>query len=96
MYDGLLFISKTLEMYGLEKQVKIIAATSIYTAFAVLQLHALGADAIRMQNCMPAADYKENSFEHTNNLRNKIIRNTTEIMQACGYTNFQDITLLKM
>jgi hypothetical protein len=96
LYDGLLFISKTLEMYGLEKQVKIIAATSIYTAFDVLKLHALGADAIRMQNCMPADDYKENSFEHTNNLRYKIIRNTTEIMKACGYTNFQDITLTSL
>ena len=45
---------------------------------------------------MPADDYKENSFEHTNNLRNKIIRNTTEIMKACGYTNLQDVTLTSL
>ncbi|MEO8711552.1 MAG: glutamate synthase-related protein, partial [Parafilimonas sp.] len=97
LYEGLLFVSKTLEMYGLEKQVKIIAATSIYTAFDVLKLHALGADAIRMQNCTLADDDKENQpFEYTDNLRNKIIRNTTEIMKACGYTNFKDITLTSL
>jgi hypothetical protein len=93
LYDGLLFISKILEMYGLKKHVKIIAATSIYTAFDVLKLRALGADTIRMQNLMIADYRKKPSVKYTADLRSNIIRNIKKIMKACGYANIQDITL---
>ncbi|HEV8082013.1 MAG TPA: glutamate synthase-related protein [Chitinophagaceae bacterium] len=45
LFEALQFVSKTLEMYGLSKETKIIAASEIYTAFDVLKLRALGADA---------------------------------------------------
>ena len=93
LYDGLLFISKILEMYGLKNHIKIIAATTIYTAFDVLKLHALGADAIRMQNLIIADYRKKPSAKYAGDLRSNIIRNTKKIMKACSYANIQDITL---
>jgi hypothetical protein len=92
LYDGLLFISKTLEMYGLNKQIKIIVSTSIYTAFDVLKLYALGAHAIRMQNFI-ISDINKNASSDAGDLRSKIIRNTKEIMKVCGYASIHEITL---
>ena len=81
-------------MYGLEKEIKIIAVTPVYTAFDILKLHALGADAIRMQNFGKTdGAQKALSPEYTKDLRAEIMRNVVKIMKACGFINLKDITL---
>ncbi|MEP6465318.1 MAG: glutamate synthase-related protein [Parafilimonas sp.] len=92
LYEALLFVSKNLEMYGLENEIKIIAASPVHTAFDVLKLHALGADAISMKNA-EGIETNISSAGYLKELRNKIIINIAEIMSACGYSNVQDITL---
>jgi hypothetical protein len=95
LYEALLFVSKTLEMYGLENEIKIIAVSRVNTAFDVLKLHALGADALRVQNFAKADNIQTNASPvvYLQQSRNKIIRSTMEIMKACGYINMQEITL---
>jgi len=95
LYEALLFVSKTLEMYGLENEIKIIAVSPVNTAFDVLKLHALGADALRMKNFTTAENMQANASPVVciQKSRNKIIRSTMEIMKACGYINMQEITL---
>ena len=102
LYEALLFVSKTLEMYGLNKEIKIIAATEIYTALDVLKLHALGADAISMQNCLTRSDkyYETDGVQSTafsqqcmERLRTELLNGAMNIMQSWGYKNIKDITL---
>ncbi len=45
LYEGLAFASKALQLYGLKKQVKLIAAGKIISGFDILKVLALGADA---------------------------------------------------
>jgi hypothetical protein len=99
-YEALLFASKTLEIYGLTKEVKIIAATKIYTALDVLKLVALGADAIIMQNNLSPDNNKKMinipaTFfsSHYWQLRNEILRSTIDLMNSFGYINIKEITL---
>ena len=95
LYEALLFVSKTLEMYGLENEIKIIAVSPVTTAFDVLKLHALGADALRLKNFATANNIQTNASPavYIQKSRSKIIRSTMEIMRACGYVNMQEITL---
>ena len=95
LYEALLFVSKTLEMYGLENEIKIIAVSPVNTAFDVLKLHALGADALRLKNFATANNIQTNASPavYIQKSRNKIIRSTMEIMRACGYVNMKEITL---
>ena len=95
LYEALLFVSKTLEMYGLENEIKIIAVSPVNTAFDVLKLHALGADALRLKNFATANNIETNASPavYIQKSRSKIIRSTMEIMRACGYVNMKEITL---
>ena len=102
LFEALQFVSKTLEMFGLSKEIKIIAAAEIYTAFDVLKLRALGADAISMRNCLTSGDkpYQKDSIGSTRfsqqsmeRFRNKILNSTINIMQAWAYIHIKDITL---
>lgn len=45
LYEALVFASKTLQLYGLKSQVKIIAAGKVISGFDILKLLALGASA---------------------------------------------------
>jgi hypothetical protein len=102
LYEALEFVSKTLETYGLSKEIKIIAASEIYTAFDVLKLRALGADAISMRNCLASDDklYQIDgigstrfSQQYMERFRSEILNSTIDIMHAWGYINIKDITL---
>lgn len=95
LYEALLFVSKTFEMYGLENEIKIIAVSPVNTAFDVLKLHALGADALRMKNFATSDSIQTNASSevYKQKVHNKIIRSTMEIMRACGYINMKEITL---
>ena len=102
LYEALLFVSKTLEIYGLNKKIKIIAAFEIYSPFDVLRLFALGADAVSFQNHVTRSNryYETNGIQSTNfsrrsmeQLRTEILVGTMNIMQASGYKSTDDITL---
>ncbi|UCS92602.1 FMN-binding glutamate synthase family protein [Echinicola marina] len=41
---ALIFVTRTLEKYGLRKEVKVIASGKVLTAFSILRMRALGAD----------------------------------------------------
>ncbi|MEO8416940.1 MAG: hypothetical protein ABI472_24975, partial [Ginsengibacter sp.] len=93
---------KTLEIYGLSKETKIIAAAEIYTAFDVLKLRALGADAISMRNCLTRGDkpYQKDGINSTvfarqcmERLRSDVLNSTMNVMHAWGYKHIKDITL---
>ncbi|MEO8416716.1 MAG: glutamate synthase-related protein [Ginsengibacter sp.] len=102
LFEALLFVSKTLEQFGLSKEIKIIAASEIYSAFDVLKLCALGANAVSMRNFPTSGDklYQTAGIGSTRfspqnmeRFRNEILNNTIDIMQAWGYINIKDITL---
>ena len=102
LYEALLFVSRTLQIYGLGKQIKIIAASEIYSPFDVLRLFALGADAVSFQNQVAPSDrhYETGGIQSTNfsrrsmeQLRREILDSTINIMNAWGYKNVRDITL---
>ncbi len=102
LYEALLFVSKTLEIYGLNKKIKIIAAAEIYSPFDVLRLFALGADAVSFQNHIISSHryYKTDNIQSSNfsrrsteQLRTELLDGTMNIMQAWGYKNAGDITL---
>jgi hypothetical protein len=84
----------------LTKEVKIIAATKIYTALDALKLVASGADAIIMQNNHLPGNNKRmiksspNTFSQDYwQLRNEILRSTIDLMNSFGYINVKEITL---
>jgi hypothetical protein len=100
--EALLFVSKTLEVYALSNEIKIIAASEIYSPFDVLKLFALGADAVSFQNHLTRSDkyheiddIKSTDFSRrcVEQLRSEILTSTMNIMQAFGYANVRDITL---
>ena len=100
LYEALLFASKTLETYGLTSEIKIIAATKIYTSLDVLKLIALGADGLIMQNNhLPGNNKKMIKTSATAfsqeywQLRNEILRSTIDLMNSFGYINIKEITL---
>lgn len=102
LFEALQFVSKTLEQCGLSKEIKIIAASKIHTAFDVLKLRALGADVISMRNCLTSVDklYRTDGFgstrfsqQYMERFRSEILNSTIDIMQAWGYINIKDTTL---
>jgi hypothetical protein len=101
LYDALLFVSKTIENYGLNKEIKIIASGNICSGFEVLKLLALGANAI----CVQHTPFQINKFGIDNsiplnflthtlyNLHGELARKTIAMMKTCGYKNINDVTL---
>ncbi len=99
-YEALLFASETLEAYGLTTEIKIIAATKIYTALDVLKIVALGVNGIVMQNnYLPGSNKKMSRTSSTSffqdywQLRNGILRSIIDLMNSFGYINIKEITL---
>ncbi|MEP6949695.1 MAG: glutamate synthase-related protein, partial [Ginsengibacter sp.] len=102
LFEALQFVAKTLEIYGISKETKIIAASEIHTAFDILKLRALGADALSMRNRLirSAKPYQKGDINETafarqsmERLRNEILNSTMDVMQAWGYKHIKDITL---
>ena len=98
LYEALLFVSKTLQTYGLEKHIKIIASANIVSAFDVLKILALGADMV--YSAMPGCSV--NSYEKSRLIKpmqdavefhNNIMSNIVTIMEACGFKSVYDLTL---
>ncbi|MEO6188397.1 MAG: hypothetical protein ABIO82_02600 [Ginsengibacter sp.] len=102
LYEALLFASKTLELYGLQDDIKIVAASEIYSPFDVLRLFALGSDVVRIKNHTPCTGGKSEHPVHSETTfsqsslefcRREILNDTLNLMQVMGYSNVKDITL---
>ena len=98
LYEALLFVSKTLQTYGLEKHIKIIASANIVSAFDVLKILALGADMVysAMPGC--SVNYYDNSrlikpIQDAVEFQNNIMSNIVTMMEACGFKSVYDLTL---
>jgi len=100
LYEALLFVSQTLQIYGLETKIKIIASGKIVSCFDILRVLALGANAV----CTEMPGYrtiggKTFSLYKSQNLidfRNYLLKATVQAMEVCGFMNVNDITLSKV
>lgn len=100
LYEALLFVSKTLEFYALEKKIKIIAYGRIVSCFDILKVLALGANAVCTE--MPGyntIERKTSSLykgQNVNDYHSNLINATIQAMKICGFKNAGDITLSKL
>ncbi|MEP7144511.1 MAG: glutamate synthase-related protein [Ferruginibacter sp.] len=105
LYEALLFVSKSLQVYGLDKNIKIIASADINSGFDVLKILALGANAVCSQ--MPGYkiikylrnDSKEflmYKSQDVADFHEFIISATARIMEANKFKSIADITIAKL
>ena len=105
LYEALLFVSQTLQVYALEKEIKIIASGRFISCFDILKVLALGANAVftEMPGYAPikypggeriaASRYKgQNATDFHYNL----LKATVHTMKICGFMRVSDITLSKL
>jgi hypothetical protein len=100
LYEALLFVSQTLQIYGLETKIKIIASGKIISYFDILRVLALGANAV----CTEMPGYSTNdgktfslyNGQNLNDFRNYLLKATVQAMKVCGFMNVSDITLSKV
>lgn len=104
LYEALLFVSRTLQVYSLERKIKIIAAGEIISAFDILKMIALGADAVCAEwpdsriNIYPANGRKEaylTKDRKVADFHRSVMRTTVQLMKAYGFRSNNDITLAK-
>jgi hypothetical protein len=95
LYEALLFVSQTLQVYGLEKEIKIIASGRITSGIDILKVLVLGANAI----CSEKPDYRSlfpiNEVKNINDFQRKLMSETVQAMRICGFMNVSDISLSK-
>lgn len=104
LYEALLFVSKTLQTYALEKKITIIAAGKVSSGFDILKMIALGANAV----CAELTDYSSSRYPVNGRKKsrlfkgqgvadsyNSLIKATVQIMNAYGFRSISDITLSK-
>jgi hypothetical protein len=97
LYEALLFVSQTLQVYGLETKIKIIASGKIISCFDILRVLALGANAV----CTEMPGYNTNDGrtfslyqgQNLNDFRNDLLKSTVHAMKVYGFMNVSDITL---
>lgn len=100
--EALLFISKTLEAYELDKKIKIIAAANIVSGAELIKLVSLGADAVWSElvrykiikvNKDGTNEYLNYDKRDVNDFHNNIINEAVHIMEANGIKRLNDINL---
>lgn len=105
LYEALLFVSKTLQVYELDKSIKIIATADIVSGFDIVKKLALGANAIcsEMPGYMVIKYHGNNSEEFlvykgrdVIEFQESIINATARIMEANQLKSISDITLSKL
>ncbi len=105
LYEALLFVSKTLQGYSLERKIKIIAAGEIVSGFDILKMIALGANGV----CAELPDnsihkYSANGRKEAHLFKDRkeadfhksLMKATVQIMKAYGFRSSSDITLSKL
>jgi hypothetical protein len=102
LFDLIVFASKTLEVYELDKKIKIIAAANIHSGEDLLKLLCLGADAVWSElpgnkiikpNGNGSNEYLVYRIRHAVEFHNHILKDAASIMEANGLTKVDDITL---
>lgn len=105
LYEALLFVSQTLQLYGLENKIKIIADGSVISCFDILKVLALGANMIctelpryRIMKYSGNAQKLSIQLKSRNlyDFHNSLLKDTVQIMKVCGFRNVNDITLSKV
>jgi hypothetical protein len=104
LYEAVLFTSKTLEVYELDKKIKIIAAANILSGADLLKFVSLGADAVWSE--VEVSGYKIVKINKdgtkeclgydrrdVSEFHNNIITTAAQIMEANGLKSIKDITL---
>lgn len=104
LYEALLFVSQTLQFYGLKKKIQIIADGKIISCFDILKVLALGANAV----CTEMPDYSKTKYsgngrkvstphkdQSVYDFHNSLMKATVQIMNICGFMTASDITLSK-
>jgi hypothetical protein len=101
LYEALLFVSQTLQVYGLEKKIKIIAAGKFVSHLDVFKALALGANIIYTKmpggNLVKHAGIIENSslykIQNMDELQRRLLESTVLAMNSFGFMRVSDITL---
>jgi glutamate synthase-like protein len=100
LYEALLFVSQTLQIYGLETKIKIIASGKIISCFDILRVLALGANAVCTEmpayNTNDARTFSLYKGQNLNDFRNYLLKTTVHAMKVYGFMNVSDITLSKV
>lgn len=102
LYEALLFVSQTLQMYGFGNKIKIIADGRIHSSFDIIKVLALGADVI----CTEIPHYRimkhagkvslHFSSQDEYEFHNELMKDTVQMMKSCGCGSIRDITLSKL
>ena len=104
LYEALLFVSQTLQVHSLEKDIKLIAAGKFISGFDILKVLALGAKVVFTEMTGRAnikyhiKGQKASSFDKKQNVydcHNSLMSATIRTMKACGIMSVSDITLSK-
>jgi hypothetical protein len=102
LYEAVLFTSKTLEIYELDKKIKLIAAANILSGADLLKLVSLGANAVwsEVSGYKIVKINKDGTNEHlvydrqdAAEFHNNIISTAAKIMEANGLKSVNEITL---
>ncbi|MEO5593305.1 MAG: glutamate synthase-related protein [Chitinophagaceae bacterium] len=105
LYDALLFVSKTLHTYGLEKEIRIIASANVISGFDIMKMLALGANAVfseiprsilRSNSSKSANDYFAFGQQDIADFHHNVINAFAQMMEASGFRSIDDITLPKL
>jgi hypothetical protein len=104
LYEALLFVSQTLQVYGLKNKIRIIAAGKFVSHLDIFKALALGADIIYTKlpggNLIKYPDVvMENSslykFQNVDEFQKRLLKNTVLAMNDFGFMRVNDITLPK-
>jgi glutamate synthase domain-containing protein 2 len=104
LYDALLFVSQTLQVYGLQDKIRVIADGKIFSCFDILKVLAMGANVVCTE--MPlyttikyTVGNRKPSLHHENGNKNdfhdSLMKDTVQVMKKCGFKSVDDITLSK-
>lgn len=102
LYEPLLFVSQTLQTYGLKNKIRIIADGRITSCLDILKILALGADVIftEMPNYRiiknPENEAKlslQFKGQNASDFHYDLMNDTVRIMKICGFSSVKDVTL---
>ena len=105
LYEALQFVSTTLQNYGLDRQILIIAKASITSGFDMVKALAFGAHAVRtVMSNNGAINYQDKGFSNIDNMssyyplpqlsvfQQKIIEDMARVMESLGFKSVEEMS----